>query len=251
MKNLFLFFLVLLASACATSKDSIGSLDACRSLVDKNENNKAIECYTKEINTNPELAQAYIDRGTAYRNVLDYDKALSDFNHAIMLDPKSHKGYVGRGNVYYRQQNYYLAVNDFSQAIGLYPKQAGLYYLLGMAYYQDKKYSSAHIEFTEAIRLDPSRADAYLYRGFVNGCTHDIEGTIADFTQAIKLGIKGQDAIDALVMRGAAYFDKGDFDLALLDFSEVIKLDPDNPIAKKGLDELKSKPEKRLQRKTP
>src|SRR3990167_8365577 len=47
----------------------------------------AIEAYTKAIALDPNLAQAYNNRGLAYADKGQNDRAIEDFNRAIALDP--------------------------------------------------------------------------------------------------------------------------------------------------------------------
>ena len=49
---------------------------------------KAIADFTEAIRLDPKYAEAYCNRGCAYRNKGDYDKAIADFTEAIRLNPK-------------------------------------------------------------------------------------------------------------------------------------------------------------------
>jgi len=53
----------------------------------------------------------------------------------------------------------------------------------------------------------------------------DYDRAIVDYTQAIKLDPNYN---DAYYNRGNAYFDKGDYNRAIVDYTQVIKLDPNN-----------------------
>src|ERR1043165_6964269 len=58
----------------------------------------------------------------------------------------------------------------------------------------------------------------------------DYDGAIADFTEAIKLGKNLPDLLRAgpYVNRGLAYADKGDLEAGLADLNKAIKLQPNN-----------------------
>jgi len=57
---------------------------------------KAIECFDKAIELNPNLTKAYINRGNAYYYLEQYEKAIEDYNRAIELDPNLTEAYNNR-----------------------------------------------------------------------------------------------------------------------------------------------------------
>ena len=68
-------------------------------------------------------------------------------------------------------------------------------------------------------------ANAYYNRGLAHSLKSEYDLAIADLSQVVKLTPNDAEAYDK---RGADYFDKRDFDKALADFSQSIKLDPKN-----------------------
>lgn len=68
-------------------------------------------------------------------------------------------------------------------------------------------------------------AFAFYRRGTAFRMRNEFDRAIADYDQSIKLD---PDGYDAYVDRGWAYHLKGDFDRAIEDHSEAIRLDPDN-----------------------
>lgn len=68
-------------------------------------------------------------------------------------------------------------------------------------------------------------ANAYFNRGLAHSLKREYDPAIADLSQAVKLEPNDAEAFDE---RGADYFGKQDFDKALADFSQSISLDPKN-----------------------
>src|SRR5262245_40672190 len=64
---------------------------------------------------------------------------------------------------------------------------------------------------------------AYFSRGSAYYTRGDFDRAIADYSEVIRLDPKSASAYGG---RGLAYFDKGDFDRAIADYNEAIKLDP-------------------------
>ena len=66
-------------------------------------------------------------------------------------------------------------------------------------------------------------ASAYFNRGLAYGHKGDFDRAIRDFDQAIKINPNYPDALNN---RGLAYISQGQFDRAIQDFDQVLKLDP-------------------------
>jgi tetratricopeptide (TPR) repeat protein len=89
----------------------------------------------------------------------------------------------------------------------------------------DAKVKAAIADLDESIRLAPS-SEAYTYRGFGWKRLGDKDKAIADFDEAIRLNPK-----EALAwrVRGATYAAKANYAHQLADYSESIRVDPENP----------------------
>jgi tetratricopeptide (TPR) repeat protein len=77
-------------------------------------------------------------------------------------------------------------------------------------------------------RAAAGNAASHIERGNTFFDRQDYDLAIAEFTEAIRLN--PNDA-DAYVGRGAAYYRKGDYDRAIADCTQAIRLDPDNAAA--------------------
>src|SRR5471030_1058487 len=78
------------------------------------------------------------------------------------------------------------------------------------------------------IVANPRNASAFVSRGFAYNNKGDYDRAITDMNEALRL-----DPRNAVVFsnRGNAYFNKRDYDRAIADFSEAIRLDPKYIIA--------------------
>ncbi len=80
---------------------------------------KAIATYSRMIKRQPKDANAYFNRGLAYKNAGLGDRALADYDAAIRLDPSHQKAYLDRGNIRYQRGSYSDAIRDYMNALGL------------------------------------------------------------------------------------------------------------------------------------
>lgn len=72
--------------------------------------------------TGAKVAEAYVQRGTAYSSLAKYDKAIKDLDKGISINKNSDLGYNNRGALYFRTQHADKAIADFDQALKLNPK---------------------------------------------------------------------------------------------------------------------------------
>ncbi|MCH8154681.1 MAG: peptidoglycan-binding protein [Proteobacteria bacterium] len=80
---------------------------------------QAIATYSRMIKRQPKDANAYFNRGLAYKNAGLADRALADYDAAIRLDPSHQKAYLDRGNIRYQRGFYSDAIRDYMNALGL------------------------------------------------------------------------------------------------------------------------------------
>jgi len=118
---------------------------------------KAIECLTKAIDIDAELAEAYDYRGYCYYRMVQYEEALADFKMTLKLGSKfSEISYYYMGNTYHRMGNYEEAIRSFTKAIEINPEEADYYYDRGSSYYDLKLFEKAEADFKDACSLGSS-----------------------------------------------------------------------------------------------
>jgi len=209
---------------------------------------RAIADFTKAIRLDINSVTAYLGRGRAYSYKGDVDNAIIDINQAIRLDPSNAIAYNLRGSTYSEKGDFDRAIADFTQAIRLDPNSASAYYNRGITYLEKEKedFDRAIVDFTQAIRLDQNFASAYYNRGIMYVQKEDFDRAIADFTQAIRLDPNFARAYNnrgvTYTRRGNKNFEesfskgsrgdrdlqlraKGDYDLAIADYTQAIRLD--------------------------
>ncbi len=119
----------------------------------------AIVEYTKAIELDPKVAEAYNNRGRAYIHKGQYDQAIADCNKALEIDPGHTYAYFHRGYAYAMKGQYNLAIADFTKVIELDPKYANIantYYGRGVAYCAKGQFDLAISDLNNAKKLDPN-----------------------------------------------------------------------------------------------
>jgi tetratricopeptide (TPR) repeat protein len=208
--------------------------------------------YTAAINSNPQNAEAYANRGIEYSSLGDYQSALidlnksieirehaltyynrgyvkviiqdyssaeMDFTKAVSLDPKLINAYIWRANVRMKKNDYDGALEDLNSAEKIDPNYAFIFQLKGNALLFTKNYKDAIQYFSKAISFNHANAEAYNNRGFAKLNLNDFTGAIEDCNKALQIN---PNYPEAYLYTGEAYREQNNPDEAIKYFNFVI-----------------------------
>ncbi len=113
---------------------------------------EAIAEFDKALQINPNLAEAYNDRGNVYADMGNLDQAISDYSNAIEINPRA-RYYYNRGRVYGDKENFKLALLDFNKAIEINPKFVAAYNNRAIVYFLMKEYDKSWEDVNKAKAL--------------------------------------------------------------------------------------------------
>ena len=198
-------------------------LDAGQKYYNQKQWERAVAEFSKAIDLNPKLAEAYSGRGDAYSSEGESDRAIADYSVAIELNPNYDKAYLNRGNAYDDKKDYSKAIADYNRAVALNPELAEAYNNRGYVYVETGDYNRAISDYTKAIELDQNYSDAYDNRGYAYDQKREFDEAIADYNSAIAIDPNDSEAYSS---RGYVYFEKGKYDEAINDCTRAIELDP-------------------------
>ncbi len=159
----------------------------------------------------------------AYRDKREFARAIEDFGRAIAADPKSAVAYNNRGFSYRSTGDGDRAFSDFEQAIKLNPNYGSC-----LLQSRQRLFRKARLR-TRRRRPEPGGATrsarplAVHGRGIAYRERRDYDRAVADFDQALRLDPK---FTAAYVDRGNVFQMQGDGDRAIQDYDQAIKLDP-------------------------
>jgi tetratricopeptide (TPR) repeat protein len=148
------------------------------------------------------------------------------FSKALELDPNMAEAYKKRGMLYFYQGKFDNVIHDFQDYIRLVPSNAKAYRMLAMAYLKSEFYEQAIAKFTRAIELDPELAAAYTYRAEAFRCDKKYEEAIRDATISINMTIDRRIKSDAYRTRAKALREIGRDESAIADVNAAWDIDP-------------------------
>jgi tetratricopeptide (TPR) repeat protein len=192
---------------------------------------RAIEYLNHSISLASNYSNAHNNRGLAYQNLQQYQLALVDYSQAIRLAPKDSAAYINRGAVYASLKQHQNAIADYNQAMMLAPSDALIYNNLGITYTELLQFQKAIKEFDQAVKLDPNYAEAYGNRGVAYSRLNQFRQALLNFNQYVKLAANDVKAYEAYIARANCFSDLQQYEEAIEDYEQAIRLYPRSPFA--------------------
>ncbi len=208
---------------------------------------RAIADFTEALRLGSKDPGAYAGRAAAYIRKGDFERALPDLNEGVRLDPR-HVGIRSVfGYFYNKKGDYEHAMAEVTESLRLAPQYPYAFNTRGEIYENKGEYVHALADFRTALAADPDKTQrlglesaeaitrvegklAAITGGDWARCARapDREDGISACTRLItarKLG--GADLGQVHVLRAVGYGRfRGDYDLAIADYSEGMRLDP-------------------------
>lgn len=219
-------------------------------------------------------ASDFFDRAMTEKETGLTESAIQSLTFAIELEPDMAEAYFERGELNYTLKRYYEASRDYDAALEHgYDKNTYTYYSLGMARFNRDDFWNAITAFGDALEIDSAYTNAYYWRGrsFISVGEYekgiaDIEralhrdysepsyayfyiataydeleeywSAIANYTKSIEISTKDCEEYECWIdynNRGTTYYWLDIYSLAIEDYTQAIQLNPDEyPLALKN-----------------
>lgn len=169
------------------------------------------------------------------------DILLKELTDNLRENPEDEGDLFRRGRLLLDYGYFGLAIKDFSDLIKLRPDFPEAYMLRGKALRrrinpgENPIYNRAVRDFNQVIRMKPGWAEAYYERGICYALLNAWPDAVDSWDRAL---ILDRDLYPAYLARGLGRIKKGDLAGAAEDFSEVLRIQPDEPEATRFLSEL-------------
>lgn len=192
---------------------------------------EALEDYTAALAVDGSNIDAYRNRAITFAAAGELVAAVEDYSSAIWIDPSDVTLYRERAEVRRQQEDEDgEAVDDIladlTESVAAAPDDPAPRRERGLVFFDVGEYALALVDLSEAISLAPADADTYVARAhawFIQGHS---DKAIEDYTQAIDRGV--EPAWEAHAGRGNAYESLGDIAHAMSDYSESVRLNPED-----------------------
>ncbi|MDH3554770.1 MAG: hypothetical protein OES18_02835 [Deltaproteobacteria bacterium] len=153
-------------------------------------------------------------------------KKIEYYTRALELNPNLVEAYEKRGLLYYFQENYDKVVQDYLSYLELAPAKGEAYIMVGIGYLKKGLYEPALYYFTRAMELEPEQVKVYANRAETYRLSGREEEAMRDATRAIELRGDPRSKADAYKTRFKIYWKQGQDKLARADYRKSVELDP-------------------------
>ncbi|CAA2953897.1 dnaJ P58IPK homolog [Olea europaea subsp. europaea] len=198
----------------------------------------------------PSDAAALFERASQSIKVKKYSEALDDLNAAIEADPGLSDAYWHRASILRRFCRYEESEKSYKKFLEMKPKNSAAEKELSQLFQAQSALDSAKSlfdsgDFTKALEFidkvvlvfSPACSNAKLLKVRLLLSAKDYSSAIAETGYILK---EDEDNLEALLLRGRAYYYLADHDVAVRHYQKGLRLDPEHSELKKAYFGLKN-----------
>ncbi|MFQ5449269.1 MAG: tetratricopeptide repeat protein [Nitrospinaceae bacterium] len=200
---------------------------------------RAIRFFREVLAMDPNFVLAYYDLAVAHREKGRISESNADYEKVVEINPNFPEALSNLGGYYFREGKIEKAVELFKKALKIYPNFIQAHSNLGAALNKLNRPGEALPHLKKTLLLDPEFAIAYYNLGNTRFALGQVEEAQKAYNQAVRLGV------DFLTLHWKLFetnFQQGKSREAERQLRIILKIDPQNPKARKKLAELFSPP---------
>ncbi|MDH5178403.1 MAG: tetratricopeptide repeat protein [Gammaproteobacteria bacterium] len=191
------------------------------SLITHEEMDKLINQITAQINTSPNDADLFVQRGDAWFKLHEFDKAVRDYTQALGIDRQHSRAWFGRGMAYGRMGEIDKGIADLGEFIKREPNSSTGYTKRGVRYLWKGDRDHAEQDFLMAIKIDPNNAEANDDLGVIYAQRGELDKALQHFNQTVRVDPTYQKGFHNLAM---TYFLAAKYTQALQAVNQALAL---------------------------
>ncbi len=191
----------------------------------------AIADLTRACELAPGEADYFYQRGMAYLGNRRADLAMADFDRAVQLDPNDLQALVVRATLHTRRHEEQAAIADLQAADRVAPREADVRMQLGELFQHNDQFPQAIAQYTIWIEVhdsgDVRMASALNARCWTRALwNQELEQALRDCNAALKQLPNTAALLDS---RGLVQLRRGEYDKAIVDYDQALKLGAPRP----------------------
>ena len=192
---------------------------------------EAISNIDKVLKTDKYHAKAYFIKGMAFKEMGDTAKAASSFQTTVEQDPDYYDAYMQLGLLFAARKNK-MALDYYNSALKINPRSIEAWYALGIFFQENGMHKKAIESYYNILDIDSDHVNAHYNLGYVHSeYLGDHKTAIIHYGNAI---LYKPSYFEAYYMRGYSYERLKEYEKALENYNQALKLNPEYSLAAKG-----------------
>lgn len=183
----------------------------------------ALDFILKAANLDPSNPICFNNKGICLKNLSRYEEALSSYNYAIALNPKYLEAIFNRANLFGALKKYNEAIRDYDEVINLRSEYIDAIVNKANILGELRRYDEAIKSYELALAINPNYENALLGIAQTQRLTRDYEKSFHNIKCAFARGVSA----NALSSLGDLQRANRQNDLALVSYSDALKINPD------------------------
>ncbi len=202
------------------------------------DNEKAFKYINQALRIDPKFRDAYLLKGSIYRNLGNFERAVSSYETAVQQDPKFTIGYLWLGSLYEMKEDP-ICIEYYTTAYRIEPKNPDVIYSLAYAKQKFGKEKAATSLYRKMIRLDDTYYDAYFQIGYMKQFSEeDLDSAMFYYEKVLEIEPRHVETYHNV---GLIYEERNDISNALLTYAKALKNNPNFELTKERVAILKNK----------
>lgn len=207
-------------------------------LVMLNDHDNAFKYINKALRLDKNNRDAYILKGTIYREEGNLKLAISSYETAVQQDPDYYMTYLQLGSLYEYQENP-ICIEKYMTAYQLQPKNIEVIYALAFAKEKFGEVKSAQRLYRKMTKVDSTFADGYFHLGYLAQFTfNQPDSAMFYYKKAVRVNSQH---IPSYHNMGLLYEDRNDLANALFSYGKALKVDSTYQISKDRVNVLRKR----------
>lgn len=205
-------------------------IDKAMSLFKERKYKECIDAFSSVLETEPDNADVYNNLGVAYSCLDDFEHAETYYTKAIELDPELAQAYINLSDLYYKAGDLASAIGTLQR--GSYELEDNLViaHLLARVYIDDQRYEDAIVELERVLDGQPENYEAFYDLGHVYFELGDYDSAISCFENVIE---KKEDSELLYYALAQAYEGNNEIDKAISNYLKAVTVNDQFAIAYK------------------
>jgi tetratricopeptide (TPR) repeat protein len=193
------------------------------------DNEQAFKYINQALRIDPKFRDAYLLKGSIYRNLGNFERAVCSYETAVQQDPDFTVGYLWLGSLYEMKENP-ICIEYYTTAYRLEPKNPDVIYSLAYAKQKFGKEKAATSLYRKMIRLDSTYFDAYFQIGYMKQFSEkDIDSALFYYDKVVEIQPRH---VESYHNMGLIYEERKDITNALFSYAKALKNNPNFELSK-------------------